>query len=84
MLIELIFSKFPFNSKILTKSDPTEWWTTLGVYNGPLRGVGFPPVILYSCNEGVIFAMFLCDGLFWEFVVTVCDFYELDFSHIDI
>jgi hypothetical protein len=45
------------------------------------EGVGFPSIVLYSFNLWVIFGMFLCDGLFWETIMTVCESYELYCDH---
>ena len=41
------------------------------------EGVCFPPLILYVINLWVIFGVFVCKGLFWEYVMVVCELKEL-------
>ena len=36
-----------------------------------------PSFVSYFVNSGVVFGLFLCDGLFWESIVAVCEFDEL-------
>jgi hypothetical protein len=42
------------------------------------EGVGLPSLILYGVNYGVVFGVFMCEGLVGEYVVTICEFNELN------
>ena len=41
------------------------------------KGFCVPSFVSYFINQWVIFDLFLCDGLFGESVVAVCEFNEL-------
>jgi hypothetical protein len=41
------------------------------------KGGGFPFIVLYGIDQGIIFNVFMCKGLIGEFVVTICEFNEL-------
>jgi hypothetical protein len=43
-----------------------------------IRGLVFHPFVLYSVYWWIVFGVFVCMGLLWESVVTICEFNELD------
>lgn len=42
------------------------------------KWVCLPSLIVYSVDQWVVFVVFVGEGMVWESIVTVREFYELD------
>ena len=52
-------------------------YRSINSYYDGYEGVGIPSIVLYGVDLWVIFGEFFCNGLFGEYVIAVCEFYEL-------
>ena len=42
------------------------------------KWVCLPSLIVYSVDQWVVFVVFVGEGLVWESILTICEFYKLE------